>query len=139
MTTITAAARRLPGVPVSVGQARELVRDALAGHPAAEAAALCVSELVTNAITYTRSGHPGGSVLVAVELAAPDSVACLRVYDQGPRGVPARCVARAGEPPAALAEHGHGLRIVAALADAGWGTYTSSAGACVWCAFGGES
>src|ERR1022692_159394 len=58
----------LPGIAESVREARALVREALgADCPAVDAVVLCVSELVTNSVLYTRSGRPGGVVKVTVD------------------------------------------------------------------------
>ena len=43
-----------------------LARQLAATPRQAEVAALCVSELVTNAIVHTRSGRPGGTVTVVI-------------------------------------------------------------------------
>jgi len=125
---ITTVAARFPGIPESVRAARAMVRVELGdGHPAADAAALCVSELVTNAITYTRSGRLGGTVLVAIETWSHDEAVVLRVWDGGGTAwVPHSAK------PAVGAEHGYGLLIVAAAAEA-WGTHTYSDGICTWC------
>jgi anti-sigma regulatory factor (Ser/Thr protein kinase) len=115
----------LPGVPESVRAARQLVRSQLGdGHPAAGAAALAVSELATNAIAYTRSGLPGGTFAVSVQ-DVPGGV-LIRVRDAGGRTMPVLADQAPG------AEHGHGLRIVAALA-AEWGTEPCTAGRATWC------
>lgn len=115
----------LPGVPESVSAARAMVRRQLGtGHPAADTAAVCVSELATNAIAYTRSGLPGGTFAVHVQ-AVPGGLE-VRVLDNGARTEPALA------DPAPGAEHGYGLRIVAALADA-WGTESLAAGRATWC------
>jgi anti-sigma regulatory factor (Ser/Thr protein kinase) len=127
---VTAAADRgaqamvLPGVPESVREARALVRRELGAGDAAEAAALCVSELVTNAIAYTRSGLPGGMFVVSVQ-AVPGGVV-IRVRDQGARAMPVLA------DPGPGAEHGRGLLIVAGVADE-WGTAPVSAGRATWC------
>ena len=114
----------LPGVPESVRRARATVRRSLGGHPAAEAAALAVSELAARAIAYTRSGLPGGRFAVTLE-AVPGAV-LIRVHDQGARGRPDLAGRPAGEP-------GRGLHIVAALATR-WGTEWSVGGGRVtWC------
>jgi len=115
----------LPGVPESVRAARQLVRSQLGGgHPAADAAAVAVSELATNAIAYTRSGLPGGTFAVSVQ-AVPDGV-LIRVRDAGARTMPVLASQAPG------AEHGYGLRIVAALA-AEWGTEPCTTGRATWC------
>ena len=111
----------LPGVPESVGQARALVRGTLGEHcPAIDAAVLCTSELVTNAILYTRSGRPGGVVVVTVDIG--DGEVTITVVDAGSCGRPA-IAAR----PSGGAEHGFGLRIVAQLSDA-WSTHRADGG-----------
>jgi anti-sigma regulatory factor (Ser/Thr protein kinase) len=111
----------LAGVPSSVRDARTLVREALGeACPAVDAAALCVSELVTNAIAYTRSGRPGGVVVVTVDIG--DGEVTITVVDAGSCGRPA-IAAR----PSGGAEHGFGLRIVAQLSDA-WSTHRADGG-----------
>ena len=114
----------LPGLPESVREARAMVRRELGGHPAAEAAALAVSELVTNAIAYTRSGLPGGTFAVSVQ-SGPGGVV-IRVRDGGARTLPVLADPEPG------AEHGRGLRIVAALAEE-WGTEPAATGRATWC------
>jgi anti-sigma regulatory factor (Ser/Thr protein kinase) len=118
----------LPGTAESVRAARLLVREALGEDcPAANAAALCVSELVTNSVLYTRSGRPGGVVTVAADTG--EGEATITVTDAGSCGRPA-IAAR----PLDGAEHGHGLRIVAAL-SAEWGTYRADGRVATWCRF----
>jgi anti-sigma regulatory factor (Ser/Thr protein kinase) len=117
------AAVVLPGVPESVREARAMVRRQLTPGDAAEAAALCVSELVTNAIAYTRSGLPGGSFAVSVQ-AGPGGVV-IRVRDGGARTRPVLA------DPEPAVEHGRGLAIVAAVADE-WGTEPAAAGRATW-------
>jgi hypothetical protein len=77
----------LPGLPESVREFRALAR-ALAATPyQADAGALCVSELVTNAIVHTRSGLPDGSVMVMIEPAPAPRKLRITVIDEGPRAV----------------------------------------------------
>jgi anti-sigma regulatory factor (Ser/Thr protein kinase) len=121
---VTAAASVLPGVPESVREARSLVRRKLGANPAAEAAALVVSELATNAIAYTRSGLPGGTFAVSVQQ-VPGGVV-IRVRDGGARTMPVLADPEPG------AEHGRGLLIVAAVA-AEWGTEPAITGRSTWC------
>jgi anti-sigma regulatory factor (Ser/Thr protein kinase) len=119
-----AAGLVLPGSPESVREARAMVRRTLGRHhPAADAAAVCVSELAANAITHTRSGLPGATFAVTVE-AEPGGV-LIRVADDGARGMPAP----AGQAPG---EHGRGLQIVAALSEA-WGVQQMASGRATWC------
>ncbi|MFV2195356.1 ATP-binding protein [Nocardiopsis sp. LOL_012] len=65
---------------------RWAVRATRARANVSEAVGLAVSELVTNALTHTASGLPGGQVLVELHRAARLE---LRVTDDGPRpGLP---------------------------------------------------
>ena len=127
MTTATLASATglvLPGVPESVRRARALIRAELGErHPAAEAVAMAVSELATNAIVYTRSGLPGGTFSVTVQ-ARPGAVLIL-VRDAGARPAP--------RPAPAADEHGRGLRIVEALAGGRWGVEETRQGRVTWC------
>ena len=114
----------LPGVPESVREARAMVRRQIGRRRAAEAAALAVSELATNAIAYTRSGLPGGTFAVSVQ-DVPGGVV-IRVCDQGARAEPVLADPEPG------AEHGRGLLIVAAVAEE-WGTEPAATGRATWC------
>ena len=118
-----------PGIAESVREARALVREALGeACPVIDAATLCASELITNAVLYTRSGRPGGVVTVTVDVG--DGTAIITVTDLGARGRPS-IAAR----PSDGAEHGFGLRIVAQLAEA-WSTYRTDDGrVATWCRF----
>ena len=121
----SATALVLPGVPESARRARALVRTELGEHhPAAEAAAMCVSELATNAILYTRSGLPGGTFAVTLQ-ARPGEVLVL-VRDSGAR--------TSAAPASAADEHGRGLRIVEALSGGRWGVEKTRRGRVTWCA-----
>jgi anti-sigma regulatory factor (Ser/Thr protein kinase) len=119
----------LPGIAESVRDARLLVREVLGGDcPVIDAAVLCTSELITNAVCYTRSGRPGGVVAVTVDIGAGEVT--ITVTDAGSRGRPA-IAAR----PSDGAEHGFGLRIVAALASE-WSTHRADGGrVATWCRF----
>ena len=120
---------RLAGEPSSVAIFRRIARAAAESEAQAEAAALCVSELVTNAIVHTRSGLPGGTV--AVWLAADESTGDLsiQVEDNGARVIPP-----AGPGLPGPAEHGYGLRIVGQVA-ASWGSSARAdgPGSVTWC------
>ena len=121
--------RVLPGTADSAAAARRLTRDLLGpGHPELDTAMLVVSELVTNAVTHSRSGLPGGTVTVAVSTGSPGVL--IQVRDNGGLTEP-RVVAT---PPAGAegAEHGYGLLLVSALAHT-WGTTTTRAGRLTWC------
>jgi len=124
---ITAASAELPGRPESAGAARALVRQILGeGHPSAADATLIVSELVSNAVAHTKSGQPGGTITVAIEMSAQPPGVCIRVRDAGGPGAPAVAAATASS------EHGRGLRIVTALATE-WGSEHSGSGQVTWC------
>ena len=80
------AAWTLPGEPASVRVFRGLARATAAGdEDQAEAAALCVSELVTNALVHTRSGLPGGNVTVRFEASPGKGGMRVSVHDDGAR------------------------------------------------------
>jgi len=123
------ALRVLAGTAGSAAAARELTRELLGpGHPAMDTAMLVVSELVTNSVIHSRSGLPGGTVTVAVSTGAAGVL--IQVRDEGgltePRVVAPQATAAGG------AEHGYGLVLVSALADA-WGTTTTGDGRLTWC------
>jgi two-component sensor histidine kinase len=92
----------LPGVPASVPAARCFVEDALADCPRAHDLMLAVSELATNAITWSATGC-GGTFTVRVRTVP--RWARVEVTDDG----------RGPEP--AADGNGWGLGIVAAVAD----------------------
>ena len=110
----------IPGCPEHVARARAFV--ARLTGAAAETAVLLTSELVTNALLYTRSGR-GGVVTVAV-LDLPDGL-LVEVADDGS---PDRGPAVSGDRYAAC---GHGLFLVEQLA-ARWGYRQDDAGMTVW-------
>jgi serine/threonine-protein kinase RsbW len=117
----------LDGTRQAARQARELVRHMLGkDHPSASDAALAASELVANAVAHTRSGQPGGTLILAVELSEQPPSVCIRVRDAGAPGSPRLAKASPS------AEHGRGLRIVAALATE-WGTEPYGPGRATWC------
>lgn len=122
--------RTFPGEAVSVGKCRSLARRLAADENQAEAAALCVSELVTNALLHSRSGLPGGRVTVSMRLCRKQGVLRISVYDDGPRTVrPTRSEPTAPGP----AESGRGLAIVAAVAT-DWGISQSADDQSIaWC------
>jgi len=121
--------RVLPGTADSAAAARQLTRDLLGPlNPALDTAMLLVSELVTNSVTHSRSGLPGGTVTVAVSMGSAGVL--IQVRDDGGLTEPRV----AATPPAGSedAEHGYGLLLVAALADT-WGTTTTREGRLTWC------
>ena len=116
MATLTVCdARVFAGIPESVRAARAWVAGHLPGSPAADDVALMVSELFTNAISYSASGHSGGQVTVSI--AVSRGIARVDVIDQGADlevSKAALCVAAAV---AAAPRLGAGLKIVRELAD----------------------
>jgi anti-sigma regulatory factor (Ser/Thr protein kinase) len=110
-----------------VSRARAFVT-ALAG-PAAETAALLTSELVTNAVLHTSSGHHGGTVTVVV-IDVADGLLVEVVDDGSPDGGPEVRGDR-------YAAGGHGLFLVEQLA-ARWGFLQDGAGTTVWFQLGTE-
>jgi anti-sigma regulatory factor (Ser/Thr protein kinase) len=117
------ASATYPGVPASVAEVRRFVRAALADSPRADDLALVASELATNAIRHSPSGQAGGTFAVTVRQAP----GCARLEITDPGGGPWRLPRRGAE----LAEHGRGLVIVAALADA-FGGAAVPAGRVMW-------
>jgi anti-sigma regulatory factor (Ser/Thr protein kinase) len=103
----------LPGRPAYVREARRLVAAAVgAGHPRADTAILLTSELVTNAVTHSRSRRPEGTVDLMVATGIYGLL--VAVTDDGSdAGAP---VIRSSPG----AENGNGLLLVETLAD-GWG------------------
>jgi anti-sigma regulatory factor (Ser/Thr protein kinase) len=117
---MTACTKVFPGMPGSVREAREWVRQVLAAAecPAAADAEVCVSELVTNSVRHSRSAGPAGQVRVRLVVTTPDWVQ-IEVRDDGPASWPVSFGTwRDGAlvPPGALAESGRGLYTVAMLA-----------------------
>jgi len=111
----------LDPVPASVGVARSLVRETLAGFDggARDVALLLTSELVTNAILHARTPVQlgvlvdGGRALVCVADRLPESPALsARAHSHDRPG-------------------GRGLALVEDLADT-WGTTTYTGGKTVW-------
>ena len=99
----------LPAQPASAALARDFIRSIYpeAAGERLEDALLCVTELVANVALHTRSSH----CTVAVS-GRPDEMT-IEVWDDTAE-LPVI------EPASLVAEHGRGMRIVDALADA-WG------------------
>jgi serine/threonine-protein kinase RsbW len=76
--------RTFPGRAGQVREARAFLADLLAGNSAAEDAALCLSELATNAVQHSRSGEPGGRFTVQVALARSGHLLVTVDDDGGP-------------------------------------------------------
>jgi anti-sigma regulatory factor (Ser/Thr protein kinase) len=114
----------IPGRPEHVREARAFVAKALGDlHPALDDAVLLTSEVVTNAVTHSRSRCNGGTVMVV--LVESDGGVRIEVSDEGSElSAP---VVR-GE---VYASDGHGLFLVQTLADK-WGYVRASRGTTVW-------
>ncbi|TDD76227.1 ATP-binding protein [Actinomadura darangshiensis] len=121
--TVRFDALLLPGMERAAGHARRWLRDVLGAHPCLDDAALCMSELVANAVRYTRSGK-GGQILVEVSY-SERYVRIEVVDDGGSETVPH--LAETDE----TAICGRGLRIVAYTAGA-WGVTPRGEGQAVW-------
>jgi anti-sigma regulatory factor (Ser/Thr protein kinase) len=102
--------RVFPGTPDQIPMVRRYIRSELAGLPALDDAMLAASELASNAITHTASGHPGGMFAVHLTLASPHHIAIL-VTDQGGPNQP--WISHPGSDQ----DSGRGLQVVASLAS----------------------
>lgn len=126
---VTTPKRRVfPGRPEQVAHARRFVARVLDGCPVVDDALLCASELASNAIRHTRTGLSGTFQVVVWRGRAS---VCVAVLDDGSDTTPTP----ARVPRGALAESGHGLLTVQALA-AWWGHHIyrdgSTRGTAVW-------
>ena len=118
-----AATLHLPPLPDAARRARRFIADfcAAARLPAelCHTAALCTSELVTNAVIHGRTS-------ATIHVHRPGTVLRVSVRDDNPRLPPA------GELPPLSAESGRGLMIVSLLA-ASWGIeQVADGGKSVW-------
>ncbi|MCZ4499692.1 MAG: ATP-binding region ATPase domain protein [Marmoricola sp.] len=122
------AVHEVPADPAAVAGARRFLRSTLAswdvGTEVADDAALCLSELVTNALVHTY-----GAALVEVELYA--GVLTTRVHDAGAGAAAREPLRGSGDP---FDVHGHGLQVVEALASS-WGRERGTGHAAVWFTF----
>jgi anti-sigma regulatory factor (Ser/Thr protein kinase) len=114
--------RDYPGVTSQARRVRADLAIITAGFPAAEDLILLTSELVTNAILHSRSGHPSRTFTVRVVLYLGE-YAWVEVVDQGGTWT--------GDEHDE--EHGRGLAIVAAVAgDGNWGIEGDEASRVAW-------
>jgi anti-sigma regulatory factor (Ser/Thr protein kinase) len=105
--------RVFPGSPEQGSSARGFVRSLLRGHSLLDDIVVTASELFSNAMRHSRSGLPGG--LVLMEIRQWRRGVALAVIDQGG---PAEPVQRSVEQTAAaLCDAGRGLATVAACAN----------------------
>jgi anti-sigma regulatory factor (Ser/Thr protein kinase) len=98
-----------PATPAQVREARRALARILDGHPAADDAVLCVSELATNSVLHSESRQPGGTFTVRAEVYEGDYL-WIEVEDNG-----GPWDTRPDD-----YDRPHGLAIVGALASA-WG------------------
>ena len=117
-STVTAQVEFL-GTREYVAWARHWLRAALRSCPAADDAALLVSELATNALTHSASGQ-GGTFTVTVSHRSAD--VRVEVADQGGPWTPDMTGDEL---------HGRGLLIVGSLAHS-WGITGDDSGRTVW-------
>ena len=114
----------LPGEPRHVRSARMFVEQTIgADHRRADEALLLTSELVTNAVTHSRSRLPGGTIDVVV--AAKIAGLLISVTDDGSDSTLPAISKTAG------GEHGNGLLLTDSIAD-GWGVLRCSHRITVW-------
>lgn len=107
-----------------VREARQFVARTIgADHPRADTALLLTSELVTNAVTHSKSRLPGGTIELVV--AARAAGLLISVTDNGSDAT----VPTIGNKPGG--EEGNGLLLVESLADA-WGYLRDPARTVVW-------
>jgi anti-sigma regulatory factor (Ser/Thr protein kinase) len=98
-----------PGFLEEVSHARRWTRDILSHSPCADDAALIVSELGTNALVHTASGHAPGAFHIT--LALSEHVVAISVTDSGSADTTPRV-----EHPDDDTPRGRGLSMVATLA-----------------------
>lgn len=114
--------RVYPGTISQPGRVRSDLAEITRQYPVADDVALLASELATNAILHTRSGHPGRVFTVRATL-YPGDYAWVEVADAGGDW----SMDEHDD------EHGRGLAIVAAIAgDGNWGIEGDSASRVVW-------
>jgi anti-sigma regulatory factor (Ser/Thr protein kinase) len=121
----------IPGRPEHVREARAFVAKALGElHPGLDDAVLLTSELVTNAVTHSRSRGDGGTVTVLI--VESGGGVRIEIADEGSElSAP---VVRGD----VYASDGHGLFLVQTLADQ-WGYLRDDNGTTVWFWLGATS
>lgn len=118
--------RTFPGGGEQAAVVRRFVTTLLPEIPCLDMVLLAVDELVVNALRHTKSGMPGGLVIVEVAWAA--GTVAVAVTDQGAPTEPAAATADL------FAESGRGLAMVSAMADQ-WGWFGNSEGRTVTAIF----
>jgi serine/threonine-protein kinase RsbW len=112
----TAFPRQIQAAPA----ARRFVRQAAAGHPAADDAVLLAAELIANSVV-----HALDATTVTVTVAVSDALIRVDVRDDGALGIPHM---RPGDPEA---EDGRGFLLINQLAQR-WGFTREPGGSCCW-------
>ena len=100
--------------------ARQFVRQATAGHPAADQALLLAGELIANSLT-----HAIDATTVTITVAVSYAFIRIDVHDDGTLGIPHMREA------APDAEDGRGFRIINQVAQR-WGFIREHAHSCCW-------
>jgi len=100
--------------------ARQFVRQASAGHPAADDAVLLAAELIANSVV-----HALDATTVTITVAVSEAFIRVDVRDDGALGIPHM---RPGDPEA---EDGRGFRLVNQIARR-WGFIREPGGSCCW-------
>ena len=114
--------RAYPGTADQPRQVRADLAEIAGPYPMADELVLLTSELAANAVSHSRSGHPGGTFTVRATL-YPGDYAWIEVIDQG----------GAWGTDEQDDEHGRGLAIVAAIAGAkNWGITGDERARAVW-------
>ncbi len=122
--------RSFPGRADQVKAVRQFVGFLMSGSPKADDVVLAADELVSNAIRHSRSGAPGGLMVVEVRRWHGNG-ASIAVTDQGGIGEPrCRSIIEADE----LDEGGRGLATVAAVSSS-WGCHGNTSGRTVTAVF----
>ena len=114
--------RSYPGTTDQPRRVRADLADIARPCPASEELVLLASELATNAVLHSRSGHPDRTFTVRAVL-YPGDYAWVEVIDEG----------GAWAPDAYDDEHGRGLTLVAIVAgDGNWGIEGDDASRVAW-------
>lgn len=125
------ARRTFAGLPDQVAVARRWLAQMVDGFAAVDEVLLACSELSSNAIMHSSSGHPGG--LFTVRLAIRPDIVRLEVLDQGgPWSGGRGTLANGAEHAEDASQCGRGLTIVASITDA-WGITGDDEGRTAWC------
>jgi anti-sigma regulatory factor (Ser/Thr protein kinase) len=100
--------------------ARQFVRQAAAGHPAADDAVLVAAELIANSLT-----HATDATTVTITVAVSEASIRVDVRDDGALGIPHM------RPADHDAEGGRGFRLINQIARR-WGFVREPGGSCCW-------